>query len=668
MSESIQKILEQSQSKKTIQKKWYYLGGIVLLIVITGIWWWNRDTKQSTPYVAEIHTVEIGSIETKVSSDGNIINPDIVNLSFLVNGTLKNLYVEEGQKVEADQLLAELDKQDLNFDVQSAENDVNIAIQNIRAKEAEITDLDIINAENDLSITLETTQNNLLAAEKNLILTQTENENQVNKAEQDFEQAFLDAKIIIGEAFFSMQDALTEVDYVFGIERNYGSKTISTLAFNDSINENNAAVAFNNIIKRLALLKKEYDDQKNTIAKPQVSIMVVQLQNINQEIQDLLSVTVSVFDSANANSNITEETIASSLSSIQGYQSKSKTLSSSLQQTKNNIDSTYLTLQNTYASTRNKLESAEIEKTNTLNRLENENKTANLRLDNAKKTVNKAEISKQANLNIQYAQLDQARLRVEKAKYELSLADLKAPKSGTIISLSASEGESLKSDTTSSENAFIKILSDANFTTEVFVEEADIAKIEIDQTARITLEAIPDLELIGNVEYVASTATKDSNGIITYLVRITIKDDQDQPIREGMTTYVDFITGGAKDVIVVPSKAIQQGRFVINQEQERVRVETGFSDGDFTEIKSGLSKGDTIILNPQSENNQSGRGDRTGGGSGRELTEERIAQFKQAGFTDDEIKKLQSGQFTDAMRQKMQKLRTGGGNGGGRPR
>jgi multidrug efflux pump subunit AcrA (membrane-fusion protein) len=668
MSESIQKILEQSQSKKTIQKKWYYLGGIVLLIVITGIWWWNRDTKQSTPYVAEIHTVEIGSIETKVSSDGNIINPDIVNLSFLVNGTLKNLYVEEGQKVEADQLLAELDKQDLNFDVQSAENDVNIAIQNIRAKEAEITDLDIINAENDLSITLETTQNNLLAAEKNLILTQTENENQVNKAEQDFEQAFLDAKIIIGEAFFSMQDALTEVDYVFGIERNYGSKTISTLAFNDSINENNAAVAFNNIIKRLALLKKEYDDQKNTIAKPQVSIMVVQLQNINQEIQDLLSVTVSVFDSANANSSITEETIASSLSSIQGYQSKSKTLSSSLQQTKNNIDSTYLTLQNTYASTRNKLESAEIEKTNTLNRLENENKTANLRLDNAKKTVNKAEISKQANLNIQYAQLDQARLRVEKAKYELSLADLKAPKSGTIISLSASEGESLKSDTTSSENAFIKILSDANFTTEVFVEEADIAKIEIDQTARITLEAIPDLELIGNVEYVASTATKDSNGIITYLVRITIKDDQDQPIREGMTTYVDFITGGAKDVIVVPSKAIQQGRFVINQEQERVRVETGFSDGDFTEIKSGLSKGDTIILNPQSENNQSGRGDRTGGGSGRELTEERIAQFKQAGFTDDEIKKLQSGQFTDAMRQKMQKLRTGGGNGGGRPR
>lgn len=668
MSDSIEKILEQSRAKKTSTKKWYILGGCVIIgLVIVGIWWKSSTTRTTEEYVAEIHTIKTGSIETKVSSDGNIINPDIVNLSFLVNGTLHKLYVEEGNKVEAAEILAQLDKQDLEFDLQSAENDVNIAIQNIRAKEAEITDLDLINAQNDLSVTIDTTQNNLVAAEKSLIVTKTENKNSITEAEQNFDQSFLDAKIVVSEAFFTITDSLTEVDYVFGIDRNYGTKTIATVAFNDSINENKAEVMFYDIQRKLNQLRTKYEAEKTILKKSQISILVMQLKDLNREVEQLLSLTTRVFDSANGSSQISEEAIASALTSVQSYQSKTKSLSSTLQQTKNTIDSRYLALQNIYATTKNKLDVAEIEKNNVAIRLENEKKTANLKLENAKKTVNKAEISKQANLNIQYAQLAQAKLRVEKAKYKLSLADLTAPKAGTIISISASEGESLKSDNTSSENAFIKILSDANFTTEVFVEEADIAIIRIDQTARIKLEAIPDITLDGVVEYIASTATKDSNGIITYLVRLTIADDQDQPIREGMTTYVDFITGGVQDVVVVPTKAIQPGDFVIDENQKRIKITTGFTDGELTEVTAGLAAEDRVILNPESEGSASNTRNR-GQASGRELTPERIKQLKQSGFTDDEIKKLQAGEFTDAMRQKFQNSRSGGGGGGRPPR
>ncbi len=677
MTESISQILKDSKQEKKKYLRWVI--PLILIGVSAGIYfWYTDDVSETKPYVPEIYEVKKDDISSTVTSDGNIINPDIANLSFLINGTLKKLLVEEGNKVEEGQLLAELDKQDLNFDVKSAQNDVNIAWQNIKAKQADITDLDIINAQNDYEINEKKSESSRLSAEQNLTSTQTSTQAKKKSAQQNLDQAFVEAKLTIESAFSSIEETLQEVDYIFGIERNYSGKTISRLAFNDSIRETQIKNLYKELETELKTTKDTYLEKKQTMEQADISRTVWNLETLTKKLESLLDIVVTVFQSASSHEGISETNISSNLATIQNYQAKTQNLNSSLSSAKQNIDTKFLNLKNTFVEITNSLDSAQINLENTLSDIENNLKSAELKVKNAEKTVNKSNISKQTSLSIQYAQLEQSKLRVEKSKYELSLADLKAPKAGTIIEINGSVGESLKSDTTSSDTAFIKILSDANFTTEVYVEEIDIAQIHIDQKAKITLDAVPDSILDGKVSYIASTATTDNNGIVTYLVRIDIVETKDTPIREGMTTYVDFVTGEALDVLVVPSKAIVRNRFVLNENGERIKVEIGFSDGDLTEIKSGLVAGDKIISNPQTENTEQ-NGNQQGSGSKREMTPERLEQMKAAGFTDEEIQKLQNGEFTDEMREKMQKSResnngssalgggTGRGGGGGQP-
>lgn len=682
MSESVDQILKDSVSQKRSYLK-YLIPAVFLAGGVGFYFWYTGSADEEVVYTPEIYEVVQGSISSTVSSDGNIINPDIVNLSFLINGTLEALNVKEGDKVEAGEVLAELDKRDLNFDLQSAQNSVNIAWQNIKARQADITDTDIINAVNDLEVTESQIETSKASAEQNLEIAKKSAEARKVSAQQSLDQAFADAKINIESAFPTLDKALEEVDYVFGIDRNYNGKTIAYQAFNDSIGQNEVKRLYQDLTQQLDTLRDDYQSRKLSMEQAQVSQIVWKTQTLAQQIGSMFDTVVSVFATSHDSVSVSQNTINSSLATMQSLQSQVQNTESNLSNTKQSIDTAFLNLQNTFTDITNDLSASELNLQNTLSDLENNLKNAELKVSNAEKTVNKSNISKQTSLNIQYAQLEQSKLQVEKALYNVGLATLTAPKAGTIIRINGSVGESLKADSIDADNAFIRIVSDANFTTEVYVEEIDIAQIETGQKTQITLDAIPDATLEGTVSYISSIAEIDNNGIVTYLVQIDITDTKDAPIREGMTTYVDFVLGEANDVLIIPNSAIVRGRSVLLENGERKTIEAGFTDGEFTEVKSGLELGDKIISNPQVEGAaggaQRGEGGRGGGGA---VTPERLEQMKAAGFTDEELTKLQAGEITDDMRAKMQKMREaagdggnvlggatrGGGGGGGRPR
>ena len=628
----------------------------IFFIFARGNFFLESKSEKNEKFVPEIFAAKKGDLREIVSSDGNIINPDILNLSFFKNGTLAKIYVEEGDKIEKNDLLAELEKKSLNFDLQSAENDVNIALQNIRAKKAEITNLDFIDAQNNFAVTKDKSDTNISAAEQKFITAKKKLESEQSSAQQKFEQTFSDAEISIETAFSEIREILTKVDYIFGITRNYGEKTISYLAFNDSIRENDVKNNFYEMQRNLEKIIAEYEKK---ISFEDISRVVWRVKNLVEKMENFLNLVVKVFDSAKGHGGISEEKISQNLANIESAQNKIQNLNKNIFSAKKNIDTNFLDLQKTIIDTENNLQSAKLDLENAEKIAENDVKSAELKLKNSEKNLNKLEISKNTSLQIQYAQLEQAKLRVEKAKYELSLADLRAPKSGTIIEINGNAGESIKAESTSSENCFIKILSDANFTTEVFVEEIDIAKIKIGQKAKITLDAIPDADLIGKVNYIASTATTDNNGIVTYLVRIDISDIKNQPVREGMTTFVDFIIEEKNDVLIVPNSAIIKNKFLLRENGEKIPVEIGFSDGEFTEIKSGLKIGEKIIKNPPTQNFSSKKK------IGQNFSDERIEKLKSAGFSADEIQKLKSGEITDEMKKKLQKNRENSGGIGG---
>lgn len=168
-----------------------------------------------------------------------------------------------------------------------------------------------------------------------------------------------------------------------------------------------------------------------------------------------------------------------------------------------------------------------------------------------------------------------------------------APINGTIIQRSIEPGQ-----TFSSQDAVL-VMSD-RLTIKAQVDETDIAQIKLQQTARITLDAYPDHNVPGRVTQVAYDATTVNN-VTTYVVDV-LPDEVPPFMRSGMTANVSFLSDRHDDILILPAQAIQRkatkayvllpnGPLVKEQE-----IEVGLSDGKLTEIRSGLTQGDRVVV------------------------------------------------------------------------
>jgi macrolide-specific efflux system membrane fusion protein len=148
----------------------------------------------------------------------------------------------------------------------------------------------------------------------------------------------------------------------------------------------------------------------------------------------------------------------------------------------------------------------------------------------------------------------------------------------------------------------ILVMSD-RLTVKAQVDETDIAKIKLKQKARITLDAYPDEKIEAVVDQIAYDA-KTVNNVTTYIVDV-LPISAPQYMRSGMTANVTFDVESKNNVLVVPSEAIssKEGRNVVlvenstekGKQLERV-VEIGISDGKKTEIITGLSENEKILM------------------------------------------------------------------------
>lgn len=625
-----------AESKKTkSSKKFKFIVFLLLFFSLpSGYYYFFKEettAKNKTP--AELITIKKESLKTSIESDGTIINPNIVNLSFFVNGTLEEITVEEGDKVKKGDFLAKLDQRDFLFDLKSAQSSVNVNYANIRSKEAELTDLELISLQKDLEVSkidLNSTQLNL---------------------EQKVEQSFDSGVIALEANFPEIENALQACNEILAVEDDLWDQYSRT--FNNRLLENEAENIYKEVRKELAILLAEYNSNKvNAITKNRISVNLWKAINLNNSLKKVLDKTTTLLKTAKPNSTTNQSTIDSAKSSMMSYSSKISGEIKSLTNARQSIETALLNQENN-------IKSAE----NTIGKLE-------LKLEQEAQNYEKKEITKDSSLSVQYAQLAQSKIQVEKAEYNLSLTSLSAPIDGEIIQINGNEGETIKTESTSSDSAFLKILSDANFTIEVYVEEVDIAQIKKEQKVYITLDAIEDLEIEGKVTFISSIATTENNGIVTYLVRIDITDNKEAPIKEGMTAYTEFVTGEVEDVLTLPVSVIQKRSkktMVFGEDKQLKEVKTGFSDGTTIEILEGLEAGEKVWSSDPSENTSEEVLSEKG--TKREINDEMIERMESAGFTAEEVEKMKAGEMTDEMQTKMKAMReeNGGGMGGGRP-
>lgn len=226
---------------------------------------------------------------------------------------------------------------------------------------------------------------------------------------------------------------------------------------------------------------------------------------------------------------------------------------------------------------------------------------AQAQVDQAQATLDKIRAgATPEELAIAQAQVDQAQVAVELARSRLEDTRLVAPFAGTVAHIGAEMGELV-----SSAIPMIVLVDLSGYHIDIRVDETDIGLIEVGQEVEITLDAFPDAELSGQVVRI-DPAGANILGIVSYGVTIEISS-ADVPLKPDMTANVDIVVESKEGVLLVPNRAVERGRegkyveILVAGQPRQVYIETGLSNGTFTEVVAGLKEGQRVIIKTQQQ-------------------------------------------------------------------
>lgn len=203
-----------------------------------------------------------------------------------------------------------------------------------------------------------------------------------------------------------------------------------------------------------------------------------------------------------------------------------------------------------------------------------------------------------ADLAIARAQVRQAQLNQLQAENGLVNAQLIAPQAGVISQVNIRQGELAGGSTLPA----IRLADVRSFHMTVLVDEIDVRQVQVGQTVRISVDALPDSEIVGQVTEIAPTAS-DVNGVITYEVTI-VPDATDAPLRAGMSAAAVITTAQVDNVVLLANRYIQLDREtkeafvykIVNSQPVLQAVELGLRNERESQILAGLTDGDTVAL------------------------------------------------------------------------
>jgi RND family efflux transporter MFP subunit len=173
-----------------------------------------------------------------------------------------------------------------------------------------------------------------------------------------------------------------------------------------------------------------------------------------------------------------------------------------------------------------------------------------------------------------------------------------APFSGTITALDVEEG-----DNVTPEKVVAHLTDYKSLQTVISVDELDVSKVKVGQTASIIANAYPEEDFSGKVTDIAREGTYE-NGVSTFSVTITI--DQPKSLKVGMSVEASILVESKENALLLPIEAVRkQGdrKYVfVPQESEdavttvRKEVKTGLANESYIEITEGLEEGEIVQL------------------------------------------------------------------------
>ena len=248
-----------------------------------------------------------------------------------------------------------------------------------------------------------------------------------------------------------------------------------------------------------------------------------------------------------------------------------------------------------------------------------------------------------ANKQSAYYNVQSAAATVNEARDNLGRTNIYSPADGTISVLGVELGERVLGTQQMTGTEILRVANLNNMEVEVDVNENDIVKISVGDSANVEVDAYLKKQFKGMVTSISNSAsaTTTADQVTNFKVKVRIlkesyedltqgKPANYSPFRPGMTATVDIITKKRVGVVAVPisavvvktdttakksfkvedknsDEALKKAKtekkfecvFVKDGDKAKIRViKTGIQDDTNIEVTSGLKKGDIVITGP----------------------------------------------------------------------
>lgn len=219
-----------------------------------------------------------------------------------------------------------------------------------------------------------------------------------------------------------------------------------------------------------------------------------------------------------------------------------------------------------------------------------------------------------AQIKVSGAQIQQTQAALDSSAINLKYAKILSPVNGTVISRNIDIGQTVAASFQTP--TLFTIAQDlTKMQIDTSVDESDIGKVKAGQKAAFTVDAYPESTFNGEVSVVRNAPINVSN-VVTYNA-VIIVDNTDLKLKPGMTANVSVETEIKQSVLRVPNAALRfkpataaatpdqkaakgskgPGVWILeNNKPKNVKIKTGISDSNYTEVISGeLTEGQQII-------------------------------------------------------------------------
>jgi len=200
-------------------------------------------------------------------------------------------------------------------------------------------------------------------------------------------------------------------------------------------------------------------------------------------------------------------------------------------------------------------------------------------------------------------QSDIARANLESAKLNLEKAVITATFDGVVADITITEGKEISTATLAT--PAISLVDTSDIEMSGFIDELDIAMMELDQEVNILLDALPDEEVKGEVTFISPVGTARA-GVVFYDTTITLEGPVAE-IRDGMSATAEVIIERRDDVLLIPNRANQGTQenpkvlVLVDEQVEEREITLGLTDGTNAEVLSGLEEGEKVVLHASGE-------------------------------------------------------------------